>query len=129
MKTGKEEIVGLLVALERYADRDEAAETARWTARRRALAAGLAEIPGLTVRADRAQAGRSARPDDDRAPSTRSPSSCRRSSSSGAFAARDPIVMVGDHEADGDVLPRSTPRTWTWPARTRSSRPSAPRWP
>ena len=41
MKTGKEEIVGLLVALDRYADHDEAAETARWTdahrpARRRA---------------------------------------------------------------------------------------------
>ena len=50
MKTGKEEIVGLLVALERYAARDEDAETARWTSVTERLAAGLAEIPGLSVR-------------------------------------------------------------------------------
>ena len=56
MKTGKEEIVGLLVALERYADLDEAAETARWTAVADRLAAGLTGIPGLTVRRDSTQA-------------------------------------------------------------------------
>ena len=45
MKTGKEEIVGLLVALERYADLDEAAETARWTAVADRLAGGLDRDP------------------------------------------------------------------------------------
>ena len=55
MKTGKEEIVGLLVALERYADLDETAQTARWTAIADRLAAGLTGIPGLTVRRDAAQ--------------------------------------------------------------------------
>jgi D-glucosaminate-6-phosphate ammonia-lyase len=41
MKTGKEEIVGLLVALERYAALDEAAEHARWVSVADHLAAGL----------------------------------------------------------------------------------------
>ena len=50
MKTGKEEIVGLLVALRRYADHDEAAEAARWTALTERLATELARIPGLTAR-------------------------------------------------------------------------------
>ena len=56
MKTGKEEIVGLLVALERYAARDEDAEAARWASVTERLAAGLAGIPGLSVRTAPTQA-------------------------------------------------------------------------
>ena len=46
MKTGKEEIVGLLVALERYAARDEEAEEARWTAVSERLAGRAGGHPG-----------------------------------------------------------------------------------
>ena len=45
MKTGKEEIAGLLVALDRYAARDEVAEGARWAAITEHLAAGLRGTP------------------------------------------------------------------------------------
>ncbi len=103
MKTGKEEIVGLLVALERYADLDEAAETARWTAVADRLAAGLAGIPGLTVRRDSTQADGRPVPMtivtiDPVAYEVSAVELVRR------FADRDPIVMVGDHDAETNVL-------------------------
>jgi L-seryl-tRNA(Ser) seleniumtransferase len=44
-KAGKEEIVGLLVALERFLARDEAAETAAITARLEAMQQALAPLP------------------------------------------------------------------------------------
>lgn len=44
-KAGKEEIVGLLVALERFLARDEAAEAAAITARLEAMQAALAPLP------------------------------------------------------------------------------------
>ena len=103
MKTGKEEIVGLLVALERYADLDEAAETARWTAVADRLAGGLTGIPGLTVRRDSTQADGRPVPMtivtvDPVAYEVSAVELVRR------FASRDPIVMVGDHDAEANVL-------------------------
>ncbi len=103
MKTGKEEIVGLLVALERYADLDEAAETARWTAVADRLAGGLTGIPGLTVRRESTQADGRPVPMtivtvDPVAYEVSAVELVRR------FAGRDPIVMVGDHDAEANVL-------------------------
>lgn len=49
MKVGKEEIVGLLVALQRYLERDHAADHAAWECRMHALQSGLADLPGVTV--------------------------------------------------------------------------------
>src|SRR6185295_14399876 len=49
MKVGKEEIVGLIVALERFVKQDHLAETERWAARARRVADGLQGIPGLTA--------------------------------------------------------------------------------
>ena len=49
-KVGKEEIAGLLVALERFVARDEPAAAARATDRLRAIAAALAAEPGITTR-------------------------------------------------------------------------------
>ncbi|MDQ2652843.1 MAG: aminotransferase class V-fold PLP-dependent enzyme [Chloroflexota bacterium] len=49
MKVGKEEIVGLLVALQRYMERDHAADHAAWECRMHTLRDGLAGIPGVTV--------------------------------------------------------------------------------
>jgi D-glucosaminate-6-phosphate ammonia-lyase len=49
MKVGKEEIVGLLVALQRYMERDHDAEHAAWECRMNALRDGLAGLPGVMV--------------------------------------------------------------------------------
>lgn len=49
-KVGKEEIVGLLTALELYQSRDFAAERARWTADMQCVAAAVRDIPGVTAR-------------------------------------------------------------------------------
>lgn len=49
MKVGKEEIVGLLVALERFLARDDAAECARLTKITEAIVAGLAGIDDVRV--------------------------------------------------------------------------------
>jgi L-seryl-tRNA(Ser) seleniumtransferase len=102
MKTGKEEIVGLLVALERYAARDEDAEMARWTSVTERLAAGLAEIPGLSVRTAPTQDGRPVPITivtvDPVAFELSAVELVRR------FGARDPIIMVGDHDAEKGVL-------------------------
>lgn len=44
-KVGKEEIVGLIVALQRYVQRDHAAERARWDRLVRAMLDGVADLP------------------------------------------------------------------------------------
>jgi L-seryl-tRNA(Ser) seleniumtransferase len=49
-KVGKEEIAGLLVALERFVDRDEDAIAEQFTARLQAIAAALSAAPALTAR-------------------------------------------------------------------------------
>ena len=49
-KVGKEEIAGLLVALERFVDRDEDALAEQFTARLQAIAAALSEAHSLTAR-------------------------------------------------------------------------------
>ena len=103
MKTGKEEIVGLLVALEGYAARDEGAESARWTEIADHLAAGLTGIPGLTISREPTQADGRPVPMtivtvDPVAYEVSAVELVRR------FAARDPIIMVGDHDAEANVL-------------------------
>lgn len=49
MKVGKEEVVGLLVALDRYVARDVESWVAGWSDMARRIAAGLADVPGLTA--------------------------------------------------------------------------------
>lgn len=49
MKVGKEEIVGLIVALQRFVARDEAAERAAWQAKIEHVAHTLADVPGVLV--------------------------------------------------------------------------------
>jgi len=51
MKVGKEEIVGLITALNRYVALDHEAEHATWARKARYVAAELAGIPGLIARA------------------------------------------------------------------------------
>lgn len=50
MKVGKEEVIGLIAALERYVKQDHLAAMERWNARARRIADGLQGIPGLTAR-------------------------------------------------------------------------------
>jgi L-seryl-tRNA(Ser) seleniumtransferase len=52
MKVGKEEIVGLLVAVERFIEHDHAAEWRMWDARVAEMIAVLREVPGMSVRRD-----------------------------------------------------------------------------
>jgi uncharacterized pyridoxal phosphate-dependent enzyme len=52
MKVGKEEIVGLLAAVERFIKLDHAAEWRVWEARVAEMIALLAAIPGMTARRD-----------------------------------------------------------------------------
>ena len=103
MKTGKEEIVGLLVALRRYAEHDEGAVRQRWTELTERLAAELARIPGLTARSEPAQADGRPVPMTivcvDEGVYGRSAVEVVR-----GFAAADPIVVVGDHEAEAGIL-------------------------
>ena len=47
MKVGKEEIVGLVAALEQYVKRDHAAEMRQWNARAQRIVDGLQGIRGL----------------------------------------------------------------------------------
>ena len=49
-KVGKEEIVGLVTALELYQTRDFTAERARWTADMECIAAGVLDLPGVSAR-------------------------------------------------------------------------------
>ncbi|HEU5326884.1 MAG TPA: aminotransferase class V-fold PLP-dependent enzyme [Thermomicrobiales bacterium] len=48
-KAAKEDIVGLVVALEAYLRRDHAADTARWRAQAETMAEGLRGLPGVAV--------------------------------------------------------------------------------
>ncbi len=48
-KTGKEEIVGLIVALQRFASEDLAARSARWTARLATVAQAAGALPDIAV--------------------------------------------------------------------------------
>lgn len=103
MKTGKEEIVGLMVALRRYAERDEAAERGRWLALTDRLALELGRIPGLSSVVEPAQADGRPVPMAivrvDAATYGRTSVELVR-----AFEDLDPIVMLGDHEAEAGIL-------------------------
>jgi L-seryl-tRNA(Ser) seleniumtransferase len=50
MKVGKEEVIGLITALERFVKEDHRAEQERWEARARRVVGLLQGIPGLTAR-------------------------------------------------------------------------------
>lgn len=99
MKAGKEEIVGLLVALERYLARDEAADAARWGRMAEELAAGLARIDGLSAAVERIQ------PDRRPVASTTVTVDARTYGRSAVDLVRkladlDPLVMVADGAAE-----------------------------
>ncbi|MCL5026165.1 MAG: aminotransferase class V-fold PLP-dependent enzyme [Chloroflexi bacterium] len=47
MKVGKEEIAGLVTALQMYVNRDHAADMRRWTCLAQTIADGVSDIPGL----------------------------------------------------------------------------------
>ncbi len=49
MKVGKEEVIGLIVALERFVKHDHQADQARWDDRAQRIVAQLQGIPGLTA--------------------------------------------------------------------------------
>ncbi len=57
MKVGKEEVIGLVAALERFVRQDHQAETERWNARAARIVALLQGIPGLTCQLDVNTAG------------------------------------------------------------------------
>jgi D-glucosaminate-6-phosphate ammonia-lyase len=57
MKVGKEEIVGLVAAVERYVNLDHAAEDARMRAVCAEVVGGLADLPGITAVAAEGSAG------------------------------------------------------------------------
>lgn len=48
-KASKEDIVGLIVALERYLQRDHAVDTARWRGQAETLLARLSDLPGVSA--------------------------------------------------------------------------------
>lgn len=103
MKAGKEEIAGLLAALDRYLAGDELAERRRWTDTCERLASGLAAIPGLTTHVAEES------PDGRPVPATVvtvDPDRYGRSAVElvRAMAELDPIVMVADHEAERGIL-------------------------
>jgi L-seryl-tRNA(Ser) seleniumtransferase len=52
MKVGREEIAGLVVALRRYVEGDDAADLARWEAMLEAIAAPLRDVAGLRIRCE-----------------------------------------------------------------------------
>jgi uncharacterized pyridoxal phosphate-dependent enzyme len=52
MKVGKEEIVGLLVAIERFLELDHAAQWRVWETRVAEMIVILSKVPGMTARAD-----------------------------------------------------------------------------
>ena len=103
MKTGKEEIVGLLVALRRYAEHDETAVVRRWTRITERMAGELDRIPGLAAHAEPAQSDGRPVPMtivtvDEDAFGRNAVEIVR------AFEAMDPIVMLGDHDAERGIL-------------------------
>jgi len=103
MKTGKEEIVGLMVALRRYAEHDEAATQARWLEIVTRLAADLAAIAGLTCTVEPAQADGRPVP---MAIVRVDPHTYGRTAVELVrfLETLDPIVMVGDHDAEAGLL-------------------------
>ncbi len=103
MKTGKEEIVGLLVALRRYVAHDEEARRGRWVTLTERLAAGIGAIPGLTARAEPTQSGGRPVP---MTIVTVDPGGYGRTAVElvRAFEALDPIIMLGDHDSEAGVL-------------------------
>ena len=103
MKAGKEEIVGLLTALRRYVQRDEAADQARWLGVAESLAGGLNQIPGIVATIEAVY------------PTGRPVASvvaildptafgCTAIELVRALADRDPIVLVADHRAGEGIL-------------------------
>jgi seryl-tRNA(Sec) selenium transferase len=103
MKAGKEEIVGLVVALQRYAERDENAEHQRWLGLAEALSAGLDRVPGITARTERVYP--TGRPVASSV-ATIEPSAfgCTAVELVRALADLDPIVLVADQRADEGIL-------------------------
>jgi L-seryl-tRNA(Ser) seleniumtransferase len=55
MKVGKEEMIGLLAAVERYLKLDHDAEWRTWEARSSEVIAKLAQIPGMSARQEVAE--------------------------------------------------------------------------
>ena len=49
MKVGREEVVGMLVAIESWVKRDHAAEWAEWVRRAEVIAAAAEQVPGVTA--------------------------------------------------------------------------------
>jgi seryl-tRNA(Sec) selenium transferase len=103
MKAGKEEIVGLVIALRRYAERDEEAERERWWRLAEALTAGLGRVPGITARTERAYP--TGRPVASSV-ATIEPSvfGCTAVELVRALVDLDPIVLVADQHADEGIL-------------------------
>jgi L-seryl-tRNA(Ser) seleniumtransferase len=103
MKAGKEEIVGLLMALERYLARDEAAEIARWLRLAEEITAALSRIPGVEARTEpvapggRPVARTAVRIDPDRY--GRTAVEVVR-----LFEMRDPMILVADHHSADGIL-------------------------
>jgi L-seryl-tRNA(Ser) seleniumtransferase len=100
MKTGKEEIVGLLVALRRYAGHDEAAERRAGRRVTERLATELARYPGSDRAIEPAQTDGRPCPDGDRRIDEAVYGSRRRGARSRLRCGAIPIVVVGDHEAE-----------------------------
>ncbi len=61
MKVGREEVVGMLVAVESYVKRDHDAEWKQWVARCEHIAARVSKIPGVTAVVQKEPGGRSNR--------------------------------------------------------------------
>lgn len=96
-KVGKEEIAGLVCALERFVARDEAAHAQALTARLQAMADALAGVAGLSTRLI---------PGTDRAPipSLELHAGARAQALVGRLQAGDPPVHVGERLADAGIL-------------------------
>jgi L-seryl-tRNA(Ser) seleniumtransferase len=95
-KAGKEEIIGLLVALEIFAGADEAAETAAQEGRLRAIAAGMAGLN--SVRVEIGHSGRA----PVLAIALEPPA--RAAAAVAALLANDPPVHVGERRVGEGVL-------------------------
>jgi L-seryl-tRNA(Ser) seleniumtransferase len=61
MKVGREEVVGMVVAVESYVRRDHDAEWKQWVARCEHIAARVSKIPGVTAIVQKEPGGRSNR--------------------------------------------------------------------
>ena len=96
-KVGKEEIAGLVCALERFVARDEDAHAAALGARLQAITAALAGVPGLSVRMIEAT---------DRAPipTLELEVGPRALAMVGRLQTGDPPVHVGERLVDGGIL-------------------------